>query len=120
MMTAERIAEWKEFIKNTSQERLDEIYAQFGICQTIEGKTLSEKNSILIQRQEGKPGVYGGFQQWRKEGRMVRKGEKSFKIFVPKTFKDKDTGEDGLSGFIMVSMFSKEQTDEILSNNPIN
>ena len=41
------------------------------------------------------PSLIGGFNQWQKQGRTVRKGEKSLKIFAPRPFKkEENAGKD--------------------------
>lgn len=49
---------------------------------TIEGHRVSLKNACLIAFQGGAT-VIGGFQQWRRAGRFVRKGAQSLGIFIP-------------------------------------
>lgn len=63
-----------------------------------------------------------GFNKWKAEGRMVRKGEKGIKIFAPTTRKVKDAegkpekdkdGEDKKEHrFVMVTVFDISQTEE--------
>lgn len=82
---------------------------------TIEGRTLSGKNQILLIMQRASVSVVGGFQQWRAAGRIVRKGEKSLAIWIP-TAGRQSTEEDGEStrpGFRLASVFDIEQTEEM-------
>ena len=82
---------------------------------TIEGRTLSGKNQILLIMQRASVSVVGGFQQWRAAGRIVRKGEKSLAIWIPTAGKQ-STEEDGEStrpGFRLASVFDIEQTEEM-------
>jgi antirestriction protein ArdC len=64
------------------------------------------------------PTQFAGFQTWKKLGRSVRKGEKSFKVLAPCSYKrtvEKDNGETeerrGIAGFRVVSVFDLSQTD---------
>lgn len=86
-------------------------------------ESYSEKNRHLIFCQFEEATRCAGFQQWKKEGRQVRKGEHGIKIFAPTKFTVK--GEDGepekdengdvkkKDGFVMVTVFDISQTDEI-------
>jgi hypothetical protein len=85
-----------------------------GEVRTIEGHALSPKNQILLIMQ--KPGVsfVGGFQQWKKAGRCVRKGEKSLALWIPIAGKkEEETGEDSRPLFRLASVFDITQTDAI-------
>ena len=58
----------------------------------------------------------GGFQQWRKAGRMVRKGEHSIgSIFVPiGVSRDPEDGQDpDKVNFRLVPVFDITQTEEV-------
>lgn len=86
-------------------------------------ESYSEKNQHLIFCQFEEATRCAGFQQWKKEGRQVRRGEHGIKIFAPTKFTVK--GEDGepekdengdvkkKDGFVMVTVFDISQTDEI-------
>jgi len=84
--------------------------------------TYSEKNQGLIFSQFPEATVCAGFNKWKAEGRMVRKGEKGIKIFAPTTRKVKDAegkpekdkdGEDKKEHrFVMVTVFDISQTEE--------
>ena len=81
----------------------------------------SAKNQELIFAQMDTATVCAGFNKWKAEGRMVRKGETGIKIFAPTSRKVKDEdgkpqkGEDGEdekeTGFIMVTVFDISQTE---------
>lgn len=84
--------------------------------------TYSQKNQALIFAQFPEATVCAGFNKWKAEGRMVRKGEKGIKIFAPTTRKVKDAegkpekdkdGEDKKEHrFVMVTVFDISQTEE--------
>lgn len=86
-------------------------------------ESYSEKNQHLIFAQREDATECAGFQQWKKSGRQVMKGERGIKIFAPTKFIVKDeegkpqkdeNGEDKKKdGFIMVTVFDISQTEEI-------
>ena len=84
---------------------------------TIEGRSLSLHNQLMIAGQGCRSAVVGGFHQWRKAGRVVRKGEHGYAIWIPLGQKVKR--EDGLNvtrdvqGFALSTVFGLDQTDEI-------
>lgn len=86
---------------------------------TIEGHPLSVHNACLIAYQGG-ASVVGGFRQWKKAGRFVRKGEHGLTIWIPLGFKkveNQDTGEvtqEGeRTGFGLASVFDVSQTEAL-------
>lgn len=50
---------------------------------TVERHTLSPVNSILIMMQMPEATIVGGFGQWIRNGRTVRKGEHGSSIWIP-------------------------------------
>jgi len=84
---------------------------------TIEGHAVSLKNACLLAYQ-GTATVIGGFRQWKKAGRFVKKGESSKVIWAPigprKTDEDKgEIAEDGeRPNFVLVSVFDISQTED--------
>lgn len=86
-------------------------------------ESYSEKNRQLIYLQNEDATECAGFQQWKKSGRQVMKGQRGIKIFAPTKFTVKDesgkpekddNGEDKKKdGFIMVTVFDISQTEEI-------
>ena len=77
---------------------------------TIEGHPLSFKNAALAMLQRSNVSLVGGFQQWRKAGRVVRKGEKAIGIFLP-LVRTNDDGEAAGLAFRVVNVFDISQTD---------
>lgn len=59
------------------------LAGRLGVIATCEGHGLSLHNSCLLALQCPTATVVGGFQQWRKQGRCVRKGEHGHMIWVP-------------------------------------
>ena len=83
---------------------------------TIEGHRLSLHNACMIALQ-GSATVVGGFQQWKKAGRSVRKGQHGFGIWVPiglpkKTEANPEpNGANDPQGFTVGTVFDISQTD---------
>ena len=50
---------------------------------TIERKPLSPKNTYLVLNQLKSATIVGGFDQWKRAGRVVSKGSKALGIWVP-------------------------------------
>lgn len=125
---AERRAAFRALAKRISELTEDErlaLAARAGI-RTIEGRELSIVNQCLLMTQRGNATVVGGFQQWKRAGRQVRKGEHGLSIWIPVGFGRKDgeatgaeigeTGEEKRRGFIMGTVFDVSQTDPADSN----
>ena len=64
-----------------------------GAVVTCEGHPLSPTNTSLCLMQRDNATIVGGFQQWLKQGRAVRKGEHGLSIWVPTQFKVKGEPE---------------------------
>lgn len=82
---------------------------------TIEGHALSHKNQMMVAFQGCKSTVVGGFQQWKKAGRQVRKGEHGFGIWFPigAPKLDDPNGESSDIHFAVSTVFGIDQTDPI-------
>lgn len=89
---------------------------------TTEGRSLSVHNSILLACQRPSATIVGGFQQWRGQGRHVRKGEHGLMIWAPVRRADasdapgaSEPGPAELDSdrprFVMVSVFDVGQTE---------
>jgi antirestriction protein ArdC len=86
---------------------------------TIEGRTLSVFNACMLACQNPSATIVGGFRQWLKVGRAVRKGEHGAAIWVP--LKPRNSVEDGdatqgdgdETRFILGTVFDVSQTDEV-------
>jgi len=75
-------------------------------------------NLLLIWGQRENATLCAGFQQWKRKGRFVKKGEKAIKILAPSTYKvrveDPETGEEKEESrqiFYVVNVFDYSQTD---------
>lgn len=119
---------WKQ-ISNMGDTEKAAFVAKFGFV-TCEGRELSIHNQCLLALQCPEGTVFGGFRQWLKQGRAVRKGEHGHMIWVP-TMDRKgngapaqpasadiladDTGSPAKHSrrFIIGTVFDVSQTDEI-------
>lgn len=121
---AERRHTLNELAKKLQQLTKDEqtalLQASGGQVMTVDGHPLSEVNSLMVLNQfEGKvPTIVGGYQQWRKQGRQVRKGSMGMGIWVPSSKKETmPNGEEvEKTRFLSGTVFDITQTDPI---NPV-
>jgi len=94
--TAERRDRFKALVKKvvamTPDERKELVATTPGIM-TVERHTLSPVNSILIMMQNPEATIVGGFNQWIKNGRTVRKGEHGCSIWIPLNKTGAETNE---------------------------
>lgn len=80
---------------------------------TIEGRTLSVHNQCLLASQCPTATIVGGFRQWLKAGRVVRKGEHGHNLWVPCMRSANDNADqDQKPGFIIGTVFDVSQTAE--------
>ena len=118
----EEIKAWREKMKALSakvkampEDERQRLACEYGTL-TAEGHTLSAKNAILLAMQAGRPlAQIGGYNQWLKVGRQVRKDQHSIgAIYVPTNGKKKDEDEeaDTRQRFVLVSVFDVTQTEE--------
>ncbi|MFO0803619.1 MAG: ArdC-like ssDNA-binding domain-containing protein [Gemmataceae bacterium] len=100
------------------------IVDRCGAVVTCEGRALSFVNTLLVVTQRPGASMVGGFAQWLKIGRAVRKGETGMGIWIPVMKGEKAeaaaepaAGEEGQDGprarFIMGTVFDVSQTDAI-------
>lgn len=90
---------------------------------SIEGKTLSVYNTCFLLTQDERVTMVGGFQQWRRAGRQVKKGEKGLAVWFPRVQKadpDKQEGEvseeDLETRFMLGTVFDVSQTEEMIES----
>lgn len=118
---AEKRARFKEFCQRVAAMSEDDralLAARMPVVNP-EGHPLSPYNTcLLISQTDTAPTIVGGFQQWRKIGRQVRKGEHGLMIWCPsgkrKPADDSKPADDenDRPGFIMGYVFDISQTDE--------
>lgn len=87
---------------------------------TVEGRALSVHNACLVAMQLPSTTLVGGFNQWIKAGRSVRKGEHGLMIWAPckgATDPNLQPGEltTDRQQFITVTVFDVSQTEELRS-----
>lgn len=113
----ERIRKLAKSVSAMSQQEREAMIARFGAIVTIEGRRLSPFNSCLVIRQREGVSVVGGFQQWKRAGRKVRKGEHGVAIWIPtgrETEPDEDD-DDQRQRFVLGTVFDVTQTDAAAS-----
>jgi len=94
------------------------LAASVGTILTCEQRPLSPHNTCMLAHQRPDATVIGGFQQWKRLGRAVRKGEKGSYIWVPLAAGTQETGSEGEEDtatrprFRLVAVFDVSQTDE--------
>lgn len=100
-----------------SDEERDALAARMHV-HTVEGRALSIHNACLIAMQQPSATLVGGFNQWRAQGRIVRKGEHGLMIWAPtKTTIDARQAAAGEAAdadslkFITVTVFDVSQTN---------
>lgn len=86
------------------------------IAQSVTEKPYSAFNQCFLANQQATPGVFGGFQQWRRVGRKVKKGEHGFYICFPMMRHQKESEmtaimQEEKPKFAMVSVFHYDQTE---------
>lgn len=128
----EKIIRIRKTLSEMSEEQRKAIADKYGIV-TVEGHLLTPHNQcFLVAQSEINFTVVGGFQQWRKAGRSVRKGEHGFLIFVPSKQKDEDSTIDNYivsdedvkpalttERFYTATVFDISQTDLLASGESI-
>ena len=86
---------------------------------TVEGRPLSVHNACLIAVQYPTATLVGGFNQWIKAGRAVRKGEHGLMIWAPtkprETTTETSESDTEHRNFIMVTVFDVSQTDPLVA-----
>jgi len=84
---------------------------------SVEGAAYSVHNQCMIAVQNPAATILGGFRQWKKHGRTVKKGEHGIGIWVPKfsthESADGEKMEGGIEGFLFGTVFDVTQTEEL-------
>jgi hypothetical protein len=115
-----RIKELMSKISQLSDEQKQILVEKLGITNP-EGHILTGRNQALLYFQaEGSPlSVVGGFQQWQKYGRVVRRGEHGYLIAVPANNKkvEDSSDADDPTFFLWKAVFDISQTEEMTAEN---
>lgn len=113
---------WKQVAAMPELDRI-KLSNKLGLV-TCEGHALSLGNTMLIALQLPGATVLGGFRQWLKHGRCVRKGEHGAMIWVPtggkkssETTEATEATAENETRFIVGTVFDIGQTDEL--NAPV-
>ena len=119
-MTPERKAKIKALrqrLANLSEEERQALTAR-GLIATVEGRTLSLHNTLLvyIQGNGRQPSIVGGFQQWRKAGKTVKRGEHGFTIWFLAGRKDDENTE--VDRFYTATVFDISQVEDMNATAP--
>jgi hypothetical protein len=113
-------AMWKQVADMPELERV-QLANKVGIV-TVEGRALSPRNQCLCAIQNPAVTVVGGFRQWLKQGRAVRKGEHGMMIWVPSIQSSNGNGANGEDAptteadetrFFIGTVFDIGQTQEV-------
>ena len=113
----EKIIRIRKTLSEMSEEQRQAIAEKYGIV-TVEGHLLTPHNQcFLVAQSEINFTVVGGFQQWKKTGRIVRKGEHGFLILVPSKTNQEQNSEmifdDEDVRFFSATVFDVSQTEVI-------
>ncbi len=120
----EKIISIRKKLSEMPEEQRNALAEKFGIV-TVEGHPLTAHNQcFLVAQSEINFTIVGGFQQWKKAGRIVRKGEHGFYIFVPSKQKDDPPDNTEIQNeddvhFYTAVVFDISQT-ELLSEITVN
>lgn len=111
----ERRANFKKLCQlyKTMQDEEKEQYMAT-IITNPEGHVLSDNNTFLINFQRELCTIVAGFQQWKKHGRVVKKGESGIAIWIPTNAPKKEgdaTPEEIF--FSSTYVFDITQTEEL-------
>lgn len=119
----ERKARFRVLVKqiaNMSELDRVEMSNRMGGILTVEGRSLSLHNTLLLALQCPSATVVGGFRQWLRAGRAVRKGQHGSTIWIPrlKGTSGESTGPGADSekpdvSFLTGTVFDVSQTDPI-------
>ena len=105
-------------VKDLTQEQKDFLMKNLNI-KNPEGHYLSGRNCILLERQAAiyNPNisfsVVGGFNQWQKHNRKVKKGESGFYIAIPSKKQTEQSENDDEVFFFFKAVFDISQTEPI-------
>jgi hypothetical protein len=122
----ERFRAMVKQVAAVSNEERAAIVARAGAVLTCEGRALSPVNTCLLMQQMPDASLVGGFRQWLKAGRAVKKGHHGAMIWVPvrkaegkmqnaEIEEEEETkGEmKSRTNFIIGTVFDISQTDEL-------
>lgn len=107
-------------LASMKEEQRAELAGRLPGLATCEGHMLSLYNQALIAFQAGQTSVtmLGGYNQWRRQGRQVKRGEHGFMIWIPTGLpKESELEPRERNGekvrFLIGTVFDVSQTEEI-------
>lgn len=100
-------------IKELAPEKVEAESKALGLIPSVEGHEMSAFNSMFLRRQLATVSEVGGFRQWKKNGRKVKKGSKALALWMPSFKENEETGDNELAFFRIVNVFDISQTEEI-------
>src|SRR5262245_6340611 len=121
---AERRDRFRALVKEIaemSEERRASLAARMPQLVNCEGHVLSGHNALLVASQFPGATIVGGFRQWLRHGRVVRKGQRGITIFFPRK-KQQANGEGPAPGetveqvelrFSTGTVFDISQTEQL-------
>ena len=110
----QKVKELRKYLAGLNVVQRQEIADKYGIV-TVEGHRLSIVNMCLLVSQCPGVTVVGGYRQWLRAGRQVRKGEHGHIIWFPAGRKDDDGNiESGQEiKYYLATVFDVSQTDPV-------
>jgi hypothetical protein len=118
--TKEKVKKVRELLSSLTEAQRAELLSDAQIT-TIEGHPLSANNTVALLLQGCKDPVIGGFHQWKRAGRCVRKGSVGFIIWIPSKRKAPDLDEfeePEPTRFYPATVFAQAQTDVLPPKDP--
>jgi len=123
---AERRERFRALAKQVAElpeEARAALVDRYGAVVTCEGRALSFVNTCLVLTQRPAASMVGGFAQWLKAGRAVRKGECGMGIWVPiakgkageaaEPAGGEEAADSERPRFLMGTVFDISQTDAL-------
>lgn len=95
---AERREKFRELARKIAalpDAERSELVMRAGAVLTCEGRALSQVNTLSLVMQRPAVSMVGGFWQWKRAGRRVRKGECGLSIWIPRIGKVDGSAADG-------------------------
>ncbi len=110
----QRIAELRRKLASLTDTEKQALTSR-GIIATIEGRQLSLHNTWLVYLQcnGNTPSVVGGYQQWKKAGKQVKRGEHGYMIWFPIGTKNEDGDILAAERFFTGTVFDISQIENI-------
>lgn len=108
----QRIKELRTKLANLTPAEREKLTVR-GLIATVEGRALSFHNTMLVYLQSNgaAPTVVGGYKQWRKAGKQVRRGEHGYIIWFPVGEKTEDGDIIDAQTFYTATVFDISQVE---------